>query len=318
MKGGQQRRLRKLLKRLNFWKKTNQTPLEPPAKQIDQKFPQNYNRDVYIFFSKKFDLCYFPVAKSASSGLRPWMYSLDDFPYHDENALYGDRTILLPVREYRFQFASSFLFTCVRNPFSRLISSYLDKFVYSVFQDGKRIPPKGSSVKAFRGNIANFTAVEKYAQDTFGVLPESGLTFEEFLKAIRPEWPPDKRSHGLRCDPHWASQFDLIALPQLGYDAVLKCESLFTELKELQNLWGIPENKRFRSWKNKTRDHELPKVAEIGYLGDVSAAELSRTGFAKQALDENFYQRETLALVRKLFRKDIAVFDYQAPRIKDQ
>ena len=241
---------------------------------------------------------------------------LDSLPYHPENALYGDRTLLIPVKEYRLRFASYFLFTCVRDPFSRLISSYLDKFVYSVFQDGKRISPKGSSVKAFQGNIAKFMAVEEYAQDTFGTLPESGLTFEEFLKAIRPEWPPDQTSQGLRCDPHWASQFDLIALPQLGYDAVLKCESLFDELEEMQDLLGIPAKKHFRSWGNKTREHGLRKVSEAGYLGNIAAAQLSRTGVAKQALDENFYCPETLELVSNLYRKDLAVFNYETPQIK--
>lgn len=277
--------------------------------------PRNAKRTAYIFFSKRFGLSYFPVAKSASSGLRPWMYSLDNQPYCQENALNGDRTVILPVKEYRVQFASYYLFTCVRNPFSRLISSYLDKFVYSVFSDGERIQRKGSSIRAFKGSIDKFTAIEQYAQDEAGSTPESGLTFEAFLKTISPEWPPELAERGSRCDPHWASQFDLISLTQLSYDAILKCESLFSEMDELQSQLGIPTEKHFRSRSNETRGNVSRGASGVGYIGDTPAAELSRTGIAKQAINESFYRSETLELVSKMYNKDLAVFGYEAPQV---
>lgn len=281
---------------------------------LKDKFHKSSRRNVSIFFSKQFEVCHFAIAKNASSLLRPWIYSLDDLSYEEENALYGPRTIQLSIKEYRLRFPNYFLFTCVRNPFSRLISCYLDKFVFSVFKDGKRIQYSGDDIQAFQSNLRIFRNVENYAQRELGSTPDGGLTFEQFLNSIQPDWPPAKVDDDCRCDSHWASQFDLMAFKELGYDAVLKCESLSSEMEVLQGCLGIPKSKFVQGRRNETRGKHSSNTT-AGYLGNVPAAELSSSGAARTAADLNFFTPETVDLVFDLYGKDVAVFGYEPPQL---
>ncbi|MFO8236869.1 MAG: sulfotransferase family protein [Prochlorococcaceae cyanobacterium] len=115
------------------------------------------------------------------------------------------RPLLLSSREVRRLERDAFVFTFVRNPFSRVLSAYLDKV-------GRR-----------RHQGRRFLAwAQEHGQ------PGDFLGFCRFLEA-----------GGLQLDMHWAPQSEILCLPLSRFDLIGRVETLEHDLPEvLERLFG--------------------------------------------------------------------------------
>jgi hypothetical protein len=116
------------------------------------------------------------------------------------------RPLFLSGREVRRLEREAFVFTVVRNPFSRVLSAYLDKVGRQRHQ-GRRF----------------LAWAERHGQ------PGDFLGFCRFLEA-----------GGLDLDMHWAPQADILCLPLSRFDFIGRVESLERDLSEvLGRLFGL-------------------------------------------------------------------------------
>lgn len=115
------------------------------------------------------------------------------------------RPLLLSSRQVRRLEREAFVFTVVRNPFSRVLSAYLDKVGRRRHQ-GRRFLAWAQA----HGQLGDF------------------LGFCRFLEA-----------GALHLDMHWAPQADILCLPLSRFDAIGRVESLDRDLPAvLERLFG--------------------------------------------------------------------------------
>jgi hypothetical protein len=105
------------------------------------------------------------------------------------------RLLLTPAGDY-------FRFTVVRDPFSRILSTYLDKIAGRQAERRRRLP-------------------------ALGVAADAELGFTEFLTLVQ-------RQRVSRMDIHWAPQVALVGHRRIPYDFVGRFERLRNDLLELR------------------------------------------------------------------------------------
>ena len=145
-------------------------------------------------------------------------------------------------------------FTCVRNPYTRVLSAYLDKLVNNTWERNRRLP-------------------------LLGLDPESQPSFLEFLQRIE-SIPPERQ------DIHWMPQSLLLGHGAVSFDDVFRFENLEASLDHL-----------------KTRLH-VPRAA-----WDIDAPGTHHKTNADGRFAE-FYSKEEIALVNKLYAEDFDQFQY--------
>lgn len=127
-------------------------------------------------------------------------------PRRDDPKYRFQRPLFLSSREVRRLETDAFVFTVVRNPYSRVLSAYLDK-VGRLRHQGRRF----------------VHWAQRHGQ------PTDFLGFCRFL-----------RHGGLFLDMHWAPQADILCLPLERFDFIGRVESLDRDLPlVLQHLFGV-------------------------------------------------------------------------------
>lgn len=101
-----------------------------------------------------------------------------------------------------------FKFAYVRNPFTRILSCYLDKMVQTQRERRRLVPELGFS-------------------------PDHNPTFREFLDAIHAQ-PEEQR------DMHWANQSYLLQMNNIAYDFIGRYESFAQSFPLVLKRIGIP------------------------------------------------------------------------------
>ncbi|PKQ06457.1 MAG: hypothetical protein CVT72_06565 [Alphaproteobacteria bacterium HGW-Alphaproteobacteria-11] len=105
-------------------------------------------------------------------------------------------------------------FAFVRNPYTRVLSAYLDKFVSK--------PRERERLKAARA---------RYLSE-LGFSAGKEITFAEFVEAV-------SRQPRVEMDAHWRPQADLLALPTVKYDFVGRLESFRADFLALESFLGV-------------------------------------------------------------------------------
>jgi len=132
---------------------------------------------------------------------------------------YGDEhfptlsPLLAPLDDPKLYFAALktddwFRFTFVRNPFSRVLSCYLDKIVNSVLERNRLLPE-------------------------IGIDPAAGIpSFSDFLKGIAGQTED-------QCDIHWAPQSWLTQPQTMHYHFIGRLERFDTDFQQVCQVLGI-------------------------------------------------------------------------------
>jgi Sulfotransferase family len=139
-------------------------------------------------------LVYNPIAKSGSSSLRAAIIAMSDIPDELKALQLETHTTGLQLGDLPRQEALDILhdhaylkFTVIRDPFERLVSAYLDKFVLNRSQPGNQFHT--------RGVIAGVAGRSQLSQEDFN----RSISFAEFVDYIVAQRPES-------LDPHWCPQ----------------------------------------------------------------------------------------------------------------
>lgn len=183
-----------------------------------QTYPSRVSAEMVnsrAFVSRQFGYIYFRVPKAANSftlanlyncenGIRATLEQIDSYKNR------GTILDLLTETEVRQIEEHFFLFTIVRNPYTRFLSSYLDKIVRK----------KKQSARVYE-------ALEKS--------PEQEISIDEYLHFL-------EHNDSLLTDAHWARQSDLIPVPDGRIHFVGKFEELDSAMKTImRRIYGHGE-----------------------------------------------------------------------------
>ncbi|MBS1211976.1 MAG: hypothetical protein H6R26_592 [Proteobacteria bacterium] len=180
-----------------------------------------------ILVAENHRLLFCPIAKNACSSLKRLFVSISDIK-HKERILAEDvhRSIdffrtgikLLDLDLDRatqlMASAEYFKFAVVRDPFSRLLSAYLEKFVIN------RLKP---------GNQHHTGPVVAAAQNTASPDFQRGITFADFVRFVTAQEPE-------HLDPHWIPQTSY--LRGVIYDRIYRMDQLPVLQRDLENRIG--------------------------------------------------------------------------------
>jgi hypothetical protein len=150
-----------------------------------------------------------------------------------------------------------FCFCFVRNPFTRLLSCYLDK-------------------------IARPTPMRKSVLEQLGRSDEPGnpnVSFEEFVAAVRAQ-------PAMAMDPHWALQTLLLLHGKMRYDFVGRFETFDDDMAEILQRLAIPHQYYFRERRNETRAETLTAKfyddRSIAAVREIYAADFAAFGYDRE------------------------------------
>lgn len=184
-----------------------------------------------IAVDKKNKFIYFRIPKAANSTVILNLVNSDNF-----NTELGSRHLKqkfnrankLTSKEIHSISTDYFLFTVVRNPFIRIVSSYLDTIVRN-----KR---------------------SRKVKENLGIGQDAKITFLEFCHYLR--------SGGITEDPHWYRQVDFIPCGVNNIHFVGKVESLDTDLRYIQHKALGYQSKIIKSW-NPHKTNATSKASQL-------------------------------------------------------
>jgi len=241
-----------------------------------------------IMVSEKYKLMYIPVAKCACTSLKATMIALAEIEQYEiaiklgvhlvtdrfnTGAQLKDKTMkrawqIMASDEY-------FKFTVIREPFERLVSAYLEKFVYQ---------------RHNTRNLIHTRDIISKVQATDSIDLQRGITFDEFAGFIISQDP-------LTLDPHWRPQY-LYMENVKHLEGVFRLENIGRLEAHLRQYTGQPVH---LGHKNRTKkSHQLLEGAE-----QLTAAEIDGLG----AFDPRSFQTSNLhARIADYYREDITLY----------
>lgn len=172
----------------------------------------------------KFIFCLVP--KAACSSILEWILRLendrkiDSFSNERSKHIYihsNNTHKFVKAQEVCTIYKHYIKFVIVRNPYTRIISSYNNKFI-----------------DAYKNKIWLNTPWKKIALNFGG-----GITFREFIHFIQPS-----SCDVLKAEPHWDLQKNIAQTDIIKYDHVLKFEDLYKDIQCLFDTLNIPNNHR--------------------------------------------------------------------------
>ena len=244
----------------------------------------------------QYKFIYCPILKVGTNSMAKMMLLLSDCQQKEKIIAEGDKTIRtyvdshLKLSNYRYEEAQQFIndpdyfkFVIVRNPWSRLVSAYLDKFV---------LDPKGaiSSTK----KIENFT----YKQSNSSVDRQKSVNFRQFLEYIAAK-------EATRLNAHWRPQH--LFLEGVEFDFIAKIESLSEDFLTIKEKLNLDVELPYSSARKANYIDEEDRDNLVSYAE--SYANELRT-MKKLPQYKKFYTPELVELVREKYRQDIEMFGY--------
>ena len=161
------------------------------------------NRTFPLYVSHTYKICWFPITKCASSSFR-WMFKQHDIV--NDLSKGRDWGWFLYDKKY----LNYFNFTIIRNPYSRLVSCWVDKVLQS-----DRWIKKGRQ------------------SDIIHHMIDNNFTFEQFIKHVC-------NDTSFR-DAHWWSYNQFIPKQFEEFGTVVKCETLEEDFNHLKKKIGLNE-----------------------------------------------------------------------------
>ncbi|MCZ6573098.1 MAG: sulfotransferase family protein [Planctomycetota bacterium] len=243
-----------------------------------------------------------PVPRAASTTLKAWMLrasgvsaaEVQKKPLSLElvRAICLDR---LPAREASaiLTDGSHFRFTFVRNPWTRLVSAYLGKFVPLMEPalgalHGIR---RDEGVLGLLGSVRSRLGLGRPAD------VERGATFRQFVRHL-------ERRGTTRVNGHWRAQHRFLADHE--FDFIGRFESLQRDLAQVEERAGVKIG-----WPNRHPTQYSDDEHEPGSAADWERSQLLKLKRYPRA--QAFYTPELTDIVGRLYAEDVRRFDYAPP-----
>lgn len=236
-----------------------------------------------LLYARRNRIAYIPIPKVACTSIKFLLLKIEGHEYNGaiDRGFHDFVREMLTSNLGRFDRAlrsldHGYTFTVVRNPWDRLVSAYIDKFVrakeYEDFALEVILSIRGSSDVSL------------------------GISFREYLNYI-------SNQHLLQMNDHWRPQWWFVA--GLGVDRIIKYESLEEDLRQLLSSRGVnvdlPHINRSSMKVVELRNRNL-------CLPDMFPSELRSLG--GYPAYHSWYDNELLAVADRVFRKDIELFGY--------
>ena len=261
------------------------------------KFQKNY-----CLYVKEKNLLYCAIPKNACTSIKSWLQDLLDLPT-EINPQIDPNIIKLLLSNYTdddaleiMQSDNLFKFVFVRNPWTRVVSAFINKFLS--YQQHLYIYMKNhenASVAEFHANYH-----EKFVAHVVGILcPDDdskirGISFRDFLDYL-------VLTKDSNLDPHWRPQHCFIE--GINIDYVGKVESItqdFTKIQTVANYYSpLP-------MKNTTRYNTSNNESCI----DAPCSQLISKNFRYHC----FYDDSAIKIVESRYMSDIKMFSYEYHR----
>lgn len=229
----------------------------------------------------RYGFIYCPIPKIASSSLKQWfMLTVGLTP---ESPAWTERAHVW-VASRAIQFRSDFergyfTFTFVRNPWSRLVSAYTQKFLHRAHHPDSPSRPVVESVCTVKSRPIDYDAA---------------ITFREFAEFIAAA--PDAAS----LDYHWRPQH--LYISNVNVDFVGKIENMQADFESICARLGVREQFLFSTLRQKYNE----AAGEI--VADRPAVELR--AMSELPNYRSFYTPDLIELVGKAYAEDIRRFGY--------
>lgn len=247
-----------------------------------------------LIVNHQYKIIYCAIPKNASSSLMKSMISLDATK-KTEKIINSSRDTIRKYVELNYALSTYsyfeaqkiinsdyFKFTVVRNPWTRLVSTYVNLFV-RLHEHGNINDLVKSAVKYIHG---------EEPKDKQSI----NINFKDFVEYLVAE---ENRNLDQHCIPQY------LFLGDLKYNFIARMENLSEDLAYLQGKLGI--------------SLDLPKLNVTKYSSSPTAEQNNVSEFLPSELRKHvdkspnyqaFYTPELIDLVRQRYEKDISLFNY--------
>ncbi|MGF1489031.1 MAG: sulfotransferase family protein [Prochloraceae cyanobacterium] len=270
-------------------------------KQVTNKADRGWEKkncvEAEFIIDRKYNFIYCPIAKVASSSMKRMAIELSDLKNKTEILklpkesihAYVSHTLTLAAN-YSYLEAMEILedskyfkFVIVRNPWERLASAYLNKFVWNRDFQKPDLTPK---------------YIKKVIQDVYnkqGLEPnyQRSITFREFVDYLCDT--EDSKLNG-----HWCPQY--LYLGKMKYDLIGKVENLSQDFEYIKTKLNLEID---LPWTNKTQKKQEHHDRNYSDYRPLQLSELERLPG-----DRQLYTPDLIELVAQKYRQDIEMFDY--------
>lgn len=271
---------------------TGQTSLDDldmrPTRPLNRRWPNNQ-----VFVAENVRLLYLPIAKNACSSLKRLVVELSDIPEREAvlktsiHQITDSTNTGIQLKDKTAERAAEILgdegyfrFVVLREPFDRLVSAYVDKFVQHR-TEAPYILDTGAVVSAVQG-VAGAAEADHTA----------GITFRQFAEHITAQPPRSLNAH-------WCPQIEYIEGVDYPHAYTLGDMDLLE--RDLTTHLGRPVALHHR---NRSRGGERERVPGAA---DMVPAALEPV--ANRIASESFYEDDGLrALVAAYFARDLTFY----------
>ena len=178
----------------------------------------------------------------------------------------------------------------VRNPYSRILSAYLDKI--DRINKGKNTAGNNEHFVSVYNDIVKYrerTLRNSLTHKVFGRFARSPKEPVDFLTFLM--WIRDKRSHSwLAQDEHWTPQTEILQFPSIKIDFLGRFENLASDAEVALKMMGA--------------NFDFPSQNDIGFKA---------TGAASQM--QQYYDTAHISLVDELYSSDFDAYGYKRGEI---
>ena len=266
--------------------------------QISRRYLWNkYWSEKRLILNSEFNFIYCPVSKVACSSFREMMVLLSndlkakqkladgslDVHYYALNNLgldqYGYQRRQEIVNNQKY-----FKFVIVRNPWSRLVSGYFNKFVEDFWINNE--PFDKSVVKSV------------YQSQNLPLDYQKSITFRQFMEYCY-------RTEDMEMNPHWRPQH--LFLGDIKFDFIGRFENLQQDFEYIKQKTNIPLDlpRRRPTVRNKNIYSNLDSKTNCS---DYYPADFIRLNVCPNY--QQFYTPDLIELVRERYQEDITRFNY--------
>ena len=266
-------------------------------------WPDQYYYEKGYLINHDYCFIYCPIPKVACSSFKKFMVGLSHLDNKEEiinlpqrlfHSYISHALTLSAGQSYKQAIAllnesNYFKFAFVRNPWERLTSAYLNKFVSPLSHQQSNLPLSKEVIE----NI--------YRTNDLKVNYEASITFRQFVDYI--SVTDDKELDG-----HWQPQY--LFLGDTKFDFIGRFETLEKDFAYLQERLGLSSS---LPWSNKSQINDDKLEANNSDLKrhfcDYYPKELSQLSHAPDY--KEFYTPDLIERVKKRYAKDIELFEYE-------